>query len=296
MSFNATESAFEGFRLARRAPWAILAWALAYMVFFAVFFAVAGSSLIHIVTLAEQVEQSAEPSMSDLATLGQAYGALMVFVLPVSLLFGAVLTTAVARAVIRPEARRFGYMRLGKDEVRVLAVTLVVGLIMLGVLFAGMALAGVFGGMAASMSAPFLILPAVLAGLATAAVTIWLAVRLSLAVPITFAEQKIAIKQSWTMTKGRFWPLLGMAVLAGVMSMLVALLGSIVAAPLNLMFGGLDRLAGAETANMAVLLMQFWPGLLVWAVVNAILSSAQAAIVYAPFSAAYLGIKGAPRP
>lgn len=296
MSFNATESAFEGFRLARRAPWAILAWALAYMVFFAVFFAVAGSSLIHIVTLAEQVEQSAEPSMSDLATLGQAYGALMVFVLPVSLLFGAVLTTAVARAVIRPEARRFGYMRLGKDEVRVLAVTLVVGLIMLGVLFAGMALAGVFGGMAASMSAPFLILPAVLAGLATAAVTIWLAVRLSLAVPITFAEQKIAIKQSWTMTKGRFWPLLGMAVLAGVMSMLVALLGSIVAAPLNLMFGGLDRLAGAETANMAVLLMQFWPGLLVWAVVNAILSSAQAAIVYAPFSAAYLGIKGAPHP
>lgn len=295
MSFNATESAFEGFRLARRAPWAILAWALAYMVFFAAFFAVAGSNLIHIVTLAEQVEQSAEPSMSDLATLGRAYGALMVFVLPVSLLFGALLTTAVARAVIRPEARRFGYMRLGKDELRVLAVTLVVGLIMLGVLLAGMALAGVFGGMAASMSAPFLILPAVLAGLATAAVTIWLAVRLSLAVPITFAEQKIAIKQSWTMTKGRFWPLLGMAVLAGVMSMLVALLGSIVAAPLNLMFGGLDRLAGAETANVAVLLAQFWPGLLVWAVVNAILSSAQAAIVYAPFSAAYLGIKGAPR-
>ena len=158
-----------------------------------------------------------------------------------------------------------------------------------------MALVSAFGGMAAGMSAPFLILPAVLAGLATAAVTIWLAVRLSLAVPITFAEQKIAIKQSWAMTKGRFWPLLGMAVLAGVMSMLVALLGSIVAAPLNLMFGGLDRLAGAETANVAVLLARFWPGLLVWAVVNAILSSAQAAIVYAPFSAAYVSIKGTPR-
>lgn len=295
MSFNATESAFEGFRLARRAPWAILAWAAAYVVFFAVFFAVAGSSLIHIVTLAEQIQQSAEPSMSDLATLGQAYGALMVFVLPVSLLFGAVLTTAVARAVIRPEARRFGYMRLGKDELRVLAVTLVVGLIMLGVLIAGMGLASAFGGMAAGMSAPFLILPAVLAGLATAAVTIWLAVRFSLAVPITFAEQKIAIKQSWAMTKGRFWPLLGMAVLAGVMSMLVALLGSVVAAPLNLIFGGLDRLAGAETANVAVLLARFWPALLIWAVVNAILSSAQAAIVYAPFSAAYLSIKGVPR-
>ena len=43
MSFNATESAFEGFRLARRAPMALLAWAAAYIVFFAVFFAVAVS-------------------------------------------------------------------------------------------------------------------------------------------------------------------------------------------------------------------------------------------------------------
>jgi len=30
-------------------------------------------------------------------------------------------------------------------------------------------------------------------------------------------------------------------------------------------------------------------------VVNALLSAAQAAIIYAPFSAAYLGIKGVPR-
>lgn len=295
MSFNATESALEGFRLARRAPLAILTWALAYLVFFIVFFALAGSSLIHIVTLAEQVQGSAEPSISDLMALGQAYGSLMIFALPMSLLFGAVLATAIARAVIRPAERRFGYLRLGKDELRVLLVTLAVGLIMFGVTFVGMGVVGVLAGLAAGMGAPVLILPAMLAGLAVAAVAIWLAVRFSLAVPITFAEQKIAIKESWAMSKGRFWPLLGMAVMAGVMSMLVALLGSIVAAPLNLMFGGLDRLAGAETANVAVLLTRFWPGLLIWAVVNALLSSAQAAIIYAPFSAAYLGIKGAPR-
>lgn len=296
MSFNATESAFEGFRLARRAPWAILAWAGAYVALCAVVVAVAGTSLLHIVTLAAQVEQSAEPSIGDLMALWQAYGALMVLILPVSLLFGAVLSTAVARAVIRPGERRFGYMRLGKDELRVLAVTLGVGLVMLAVMIAGVGLVSALGRMAASMSAPFLILPGVLAGLATAAVMIWLAVRLSLAVPITFAEHRIAIRESWVMTKGRFWPLLGMTVLAGVMSLLVALLGSMVAAPLKVMFGGLDRLAGAETTNVVALLVQFWPGILVWVLVNAILSSAQAAIIYAPFSAAYLGIKGAPRP
>ena len=77
MSFNATESAFEGFRLARRAPLAILAWAAAYVIFFAVFFAVAGGSLINVVTLAEQLQQSAEPSMEEMATIMRAYGALM---------------------------------------------------------------------------------------------------------------------------------------------------------------------------------------------------------------------------
>ncbi|MBN9480003.1 MAG: hypothetical protein J0I52_07185 [Bordetella sp.] len=295
MSFNATESAFEGFRLARRAPLAILAWAAAYLVFFAVFFAVAGGSLINIINLAAQIEQNAEPSMSDLATLGQAYGAMMVLVLPLSLLFSAVLTAAVARSVIRPEEKGFGYLRLGRDELRVLGATLIVALLMFGVTMAGMTLVTLFLTLAASLGAPFLFLPAVLAGLGMAAAAVWLAVRLCLVAPMTFAEQKISIKESWAMTRGRFWPLLGMAVLAGVMSMLVGLLGSIVIAPLNLIFGGLESLAGAETTNVATLLVKFWPALLTWGVVNALLSAAQAAVIYAPFSAAYLGVKGVTR-
>lgn len=142
MSFNATESAFEGFRLARRAPLAILAWAAAYVIFFAVFFAVAGGSLINVVTLAEQLQQSAEPSMEEMATIMRAYGALMFLALPLSMLFSAVLSTGVARAVIRPEDGRFGYLRLGLDELRILAAMLAVGLLMLGVTAGGMGVAG----------------------------------------------------------------------------------------------------------------------------------------------------------
>lgn len=295
MSFNATESAFEGFRLARRAPLAILAWAAAYVIFFAVFFAVAGGSLINVVSLAEQLEQSAEPSMEQVTTILRAYGTLMFLVLPLSMLFSAVLSTGVARAVIRPQEGRFGYLRLGRNELRILLAMLAVGLLMLGVTVGGMGVASVLGGLAAEMNTPLLNLPAVLVGLATVGVSIWLAVRLSLVVPISFAEEKIALKESWVMSKGRFWPLLGMAVLAGVMSMLVGLLGSIVIAPLNLIFGGLESLAGAETTNIATLFVKFWPALLVWGVVNALLSAAQAAIIYAPFSAAYLGIKGVSR-
>lgn len=295
MSFNATESAFEGFRLARRAPMAILAWATAYIVFFAVFFAVAGGHLVNILNLAQQVQQSADPSMTDVTALMQAYGAMMGLVMPLSLLFSAVLTAAVARSVIRPEDKRFGYLRLGRDELRILGATLILALLMFAVVMAGSVVVGGFIGMAGALSAPFLILPAVLSGLALVAVSAWLAVRLSLVAPMTFAGQKIAIKESWALTKGRFWPLLGMAVLAGVMSMLVGLLGSIVIAPVNLVFGGLDSIAGAGTTNVATLLVKSWPALLAWGVVNSLLSAAQAAIVYAPFSAAYLGIKGVSR-
>ncbi len=292
MSFNATESAFEGFRLARRAPLAILTWAGAYIAFFALFFAVAGGSLVTIISLAEQVEQNPSPSMDDLTMLGQAYGAMMGLALPLSLLFSAVLATAVARSVIRPQDKRFGYLRLGRDELRVLGATLLVAVLMFFVTMGGALIIGLFAGLAAGTGASWLLIPAVLGGLALVAVAIWLAVRLSLVVPMTFAEEKIAIKESWAITKGRFWPLLGMAILAGVMSILVGLLGSIVIAPLNLIFGGLNSLIGAETTNIAALVARFWPALLIWGVVNALLSAAQAAFIYLPFSAAYLGLKG----
>lgn len=293
MSFNATESSFEGFRLARRAPMALLAWSLAYVAFFVFFFVAAGSSLIDIVTLAEQIERSGEPAMSDLAALMQAYGVLMLWALPLSVLFGAVLNTAIARSVIRPEDRRFGYLRLGKDELRVLAVTVALGLLFFAASIVAFGLVGVVGGLATGLNLPFLWLPALLLGLAAAGGLIWLAVRLSLAVPITFAEKRIAIFDSFALTRGRLWPLLGMAVIAGVLSLLVALLGSVVAAPLNLMFGGVDRLAGGDPAALGQVLATAWPGLLIWVVVNAVLSAAQAAILYAPFSSAYLGIRDA---
>lgn len=293
MSFNATESSFEGFRLARRAPKALVAWSLAYVAFFVFFFGAAGGSLIQIITLAEEIERASEPSMSDMWSLMQAYGLLMVWALPLSLAFGAILNTAIARSVIRPEDGRLGYLRLGKDELRVLVVTVALGLIFFVGGIVAFGLVGVVGGLAAGLNMPFLWLPAVLLGLAAAAGLIWLAVRLSLAVPITFAEKRIAIFDSFALTRGRLWPLLGMAIIAGVLSLLVALLGSVVAAPLNLMFGGVDALAGGDPAALGQLLAAAWPGLLIWVVVNSILSAAQAAIIYAPFASAYLGIKGA---
>jgi len=92
-----------------------------------------------------------------------------------------------------------------------------------------------------------------------------------------------------------FWPLFGMAIIAWVMAMLVGLLGSAVAAPFTLMVGGSERLIAMQGAGVPSLLSALGPMLAVSLVVNAVMTAAQVVIMYAPFSAVYLQLKGAPR-
>ncbi len=294
MIFSATDCAFEGFRLTRRAPVAVLLWAVAYAVFFGLLFLLVGSHFVTIMSLISQLEGQTEPSIEDMQPLMQAYGVIVAWAVPLGLFFSAVISTAIARSVIRPEDRKFGYMRLGKDELRVLGASLIVALIMFAVSFVGFMLVSLVAALA--VAAPALWLAVVLLSLAVLAVVIWLSVRLSLVVPATFAEGRIAVKPAFAMTSKKvFWPLLGMAVIASVMAMLVGLLGSAVAAPLSLMVGGAERMVGMEGASVPSLLSALGPMLAVSLVVNAVMTAAQIVIMYAPFSAAYLQLKGAPR-
>ena len=294
MIFSATDCAFEGFRLTRRAPVAVLLWAVAYALFFGLLFLLVGPHFVTIMSLIAQLEGQTEPSIEDMQPLMQAYGVIVAWAAPLGLLFSAVISTAIARSVIRPEDRRLGYMRLGKDELRVLGASLIVALIMFAVTFVGFMLVSLVAALA--VAAPALWLAVVLLSLAVVAVVIWLSVRLSLVVPATFAEGRVAVKSAFAMTaKKVFWPLLGMAVIAWVMAMLVGLLGSAVAAPLSLMVGGAERMVGMEGASVPSLLSALGPMLAVSLVVNAVMTAAQIVIMYAPFSAAYLQLKGAPR-
>ena len=204
------------------------------------------------------------------------------------------ISTAIARSVIRPEDRKFGYLRVGKDELRVLGASLLVSLIMFVVTFVGFMIVTL--ATAGAMALPALWLVVVLLSLAIIGLLIWLSVRLSLVVPSTFGEGRIMLKPAFAMTgKKVFWPLLGMAIIAGIMAMLVGLLGSAVAAPLSLMVGGSEQLVAMQGASVPSLLSALGPMLAVSLVVQAVLSAAQIVIMYAPFSAAYLQIKGAPR-
>lgn len=292
MAFSATDAAFEGFRVVRRQPMALVFWALFYLVVMVAALAMVGGSVIGLMGAAETLEQSGATSFEDVMPVLSGYMAIFAVILPVSLIASAMIYAAVARAVLRPSESAFGYLRLGMDEVRVLVVSIVLTILFIVLSFVVFGIVGMVAGMSAAADMPALWLVVVLLVCAAIALFVWLAVRLSLAIPITMAERRIAIFDSFAVTKGRFWPLLGMALLAFVMSIVVSLLGSLVAMPIQLATGGVNGLAGLEGEGIPTILQAAWPAIAAWVVINAVISALQVAVVYAPFSAAYRDIKG----
>ena len=137
--------------------------------------------------------ESASPTTEEVLAAFQGMGEVMLSVawlLPVSIAVSAMLMAAVARAVLNPRAGGFGYLRLGMDELRVFVVTLVLGILMFCAWMAVVLLVGVLSGIAGASGAEWMWLLVVLGALGGVAAVIWLTVRLSLAVPITVAENR----------------------------------------------------------------------------------------------------------
>jgi hypothetical protein len=293
MAFSASDAAFEGFRLARRSPMAIVLWAVAYVIFTAICFVAVGGSFIALMAAATELQGVAEPSMEALQPLMAAYAG-MVWILPLGLVFSAIMYAAVNRAVLTPADNRFGYLRLGMDEVRVFVVTLVLTIlaIVAGAIIFGVAgvIAG-FGGAAAGDAAGIVVFVVILAAIV---LSVWLALRLSLAVPITMARKKIAIFDSWSVTRGRALGLLGMTVIAVVMTFVVSILASIIILPVMFFAGGgIAELMAMETTDLTQIMTAMGPAVIIYLIYNALVSALTVAILYAPYAAAYRDISGA---
>ena len=293
MTFSATEAAFEGFRVVRRHPVAIVFWSLAYAIFFAGFFGLFAGPLATIMATTESMEGS-QPSPQEMQVLMQGWAGFMALALPLALVLGAVLNAAVARSVLEPSKKAFGYMRLGSDELRVLAVSLVIGIVFFAATLILSFVAGLAAALAGQMNTGVGILVGVVLGLGVVAALCWLAARLSLAVPATLMEKRIAPFASFALTKGKALPLIGMAIIAFIMSMLVSLLGTIIALPITMITGGIEQLASMDGQSTAQILQTAGPGLIAWGLINAVFSALQLAVIYAPFSAAYRDLKGLP--
>ncbi|CAN5400890.1 hypothetical protein BH09PSE1_BH09PSE1_10690 [soil metagenome] len=266
MRFSAGEAAFEGFRVTRHHPAALAAWVGVCILTLIAMAATATPVLAPAFDeFRASVISGGAPSLELQARLLQA----MVVVVPLNLVSQAILLPALYRAMASDGADRFGFLRLGRDELRVLGVLAILLFISIVLGQAGALLHGLV-----SMVGLGIVGGAI--EVAIMLLSIYVSVRLVLQAPASYATGSIDIAASWRSTKGLFWPLLGLAIMAGVMAIVVALLLSIVALPLSELAGGFTEVSPVTVAAGFGLL-----------IVGATAMAMSATIVSAPFMAVY---------
>jgi len=297
MAFSGSDAAFEGFRLVRRNPMALVAWTLMYAVVSLLSLFVMSNAIDTLVAWGERMEalEGSSATPEEVLVAFQGLGQVMLgfsWLIPVSLAVSGILMAAVARGVLDPRAGGFGYLRFGMDELMVFVVTLVLSILAFCAWIALAILIGVLAGFAGATGASWMGLVALLVGLAGAAAIIWIAVRLSLAVPMTVAENRIAIFDSFGLTRGRFWSLFGMAVIAFVMVLVITMLSWVITLLLNLMVGTDIWGGNSDPEAITAALDVTNPWVIVSALAEAVIYALTVGVMYAPFAPAYRHLKG----
>lgn len=194
-------------------------------------------------------------------------------------LIGVMLHAAAMRAILRPEAGGVGFLRVGMDELRILLLLLLFGVV--GILLAlGIALVlGLLGaGMAVTSDSPVAtVLTGAVLVFAALGVFLFLLVRFSLAFPLTLHRRRLVIGEAWTLSHGHFWTLFG----AGFVVMLI---GSMLSMVIGIFAVGsyfADILAASGDAEAAALAAErqlagvgaFGPAMLLQTLVSAVIGA-----------------------
>lgn len=245
MKIAATEAVFEGFRLTRRRPGAVALWGAVWLVGLIVV-VLAALPMISPYVNELTAAQGDSSKLSTAAAASVERASLMS--IPVLFLLQALLAPAVYRAVLRPEQSSFGSLRFGRDEGRMLVVTVLVG---------GVSLVLNLGGeyLVRWASGENMIFGA-LVWLAATALVVWTSVRLSLIAPLSFHRGRLAFAEGWKLSKPLFWPLLGLMIITFALAVVVALLLILIGWPLQVaMSGGGAGSPGAALGALLILIL-----------------------------------------
>jgi len=199
-SVNVRQIIGGAFGVVRARPAAVLVWALIYGGATAAFtFAVRAGLRI-------QPQQQPGGDPNALAPAGASLLVSLVF-----LVMFIILLTAAMRSVLRPSEPGFAFLRLGMDELRQIGLCLFfLILFYVGLFIVAIGLGLIIALVIATAGTGTAMVVAIGVGIAILlVVTTWLAVRLSLALPLTLLRGSITISESWRLTRGRFWILFG---------------------------------------------------------------------------------------
>jgi hypothetical protein len=300
--FSVTDAVGAGFRLIGRKPLAVAAWGfVAFMV------AIAPALLLMAAFMPSLMAAGAADGVMDPGTLA-AWNAVQPITWITGLVANAVVFSAVYRAVLTPQDDRTFYLRFGKAELWqgllqfalgvgmfvILLVMVLIFALIFGAAFVGMMAAGQSG----SAQWPAIGVGGVLAGLVFLVLFWWLALRFSLAGPMTFADKQFRLFESWSLTKGHSARLFGVSLLIVLMVILLYLATILVVA---LMFGvlgvgiagaagagGLEHLFDRGGAALAVIV----PLVIVGVVIGCAIYGMFLAVVIAPWAEVYRQLSG----
>lgn len=313
--FSIGEAAKSGLRIIRDHPGAVLMWSLAYFVIALLpqvgMLAIIWPDLMRATEEAARTAGPDGPKQADIeAALGmQAQMMLMQAVqMLTTVLWMVLFYGAVYRVVLEPQNKGWWYMRLGEQEFWLGVVSVVGFVIVLMVVLAVMLPVGIFAAAFAAMGGQMTASGWMIAALLAAAVfgvLWWIGIRLSLAYPMSFAERKFRLFESWTLTKGHAWRIfltmlavLGVVLLASVAMLAVGLLvivilGVSAGASEVLDPGGMDAFFENPPA--------YWPALavgavLIWCALASISTAVLYTIALAPFATIYRRLSATPTP
>ncbi|MCY1648589.1 hypothetical protein OVA11_16400 [Caulobacter sp. SL161] len=285
--FSASDAAFSGFRLVRENLKTVGIW-IAVMTVVSI---IANALTIHF--FGAQMEAAmalmSNPdgaSPEEMTKLADQMIPTLLWTLPYNLVVQGVTLAALNRMIQRRDDNRFAFLRVGKDELLQIAVSVLTGLLLMAVFFGGALLTGVLSAVGGGLLGVLVLLGAILGA-------IYLLVRLSLASAMTFDKGEIVFFRSMSVTKGAFWSLLGAYLVAVVMSAIVWLLIVIIVyAAVAIVTGDFSAAGGALRADTTSLSSYFTPSGIVQQLFSGFMAVLSALIMLSPAPTIYRELTG----
>jgi len=294
-----TDFAFAGFSLVRNKPVTVLVWGLGYtlisLAFLAILIGMAGPAFNELNQLSSA---GPEPDITKFLLLLSQLALPMAIGLPLAIVVGAALVTAIYRAILNPEQSSFAYLNFGMDEVRYIIVSIANAFIILAIYLIALIPFGILIAIATmigkSLGAPLLsgILVAILV---TALIVILIVAisRLTMNLVQTFDAKTIILFKGFDLTKGNVGNyLLGM-IIALILTMVVtSLLFVIYIVSMGLVRGGdivnaLQAMNNQPTDLRSFLTADF----LAYILFSGIVGILSQVLIIAPMAAAYKELK-----
>ncbi|WP_372786820.1 hypothetical protein [Phenylobacterium sp.] len=270
--FSASDAALEGFQVLRGHWRVVIGWCLFTVLGFVGLLVLAVIAITLTIAIALAAKAADQNEMAGTAVGGLVLG-----------LGGAaiqwVVLAALYRLTLRPGAPPGTYyLRIGRDEIRLFGLWLVILILSACLITVGyLAVQGLtrLSGAAGGIGTLLFIL-----------LMLWLAIRTSLAGPANFATGRFGLVESWRLTRGHVWSLLGMTLLAGCLMALIAIVLFVLVAVLEAAIGGFHTLAPISLSDRQALTDR--PGAYVFGLIAELVCGPLYLVIgQTPFVAAY---------